>query len=323
MKMQIDKKSLLYKTREERAEFYKTVRAEWEHALLYDADLSKLYPGVEDELFEGAIDVHAHVYPDFTPRSDDIISYSVEASKLGMRAICLKDHWFPSMTLAWAVEQHLKHLINKGELTRAVRVFGDITLNWEISTEMVKHALRYPNIKMIRMPSLNARGPMKNPKGLTIFDNEDRIIPVVKEILELSVQAKVGICSGHLSSEENIALAKLAKDCGARLIINHPVWMSIDELKECAKEGAYIGAYVHMFLPDIYMPGKDPLDTLSLIRQIGPEHVIIASDSSQLLNPTPIDGFRIMLRAMLGFGFTKEEIGVMFKENPSKLLWLD
>ncbi|MEM2455377.1 MAG: DUF6282 family protein [Candidatus Bathyarchaeia archaeon] len=322
--MKIDKISLLYKTPEERREFYRSVGPEWEHALLYDEDFSKIYPGIEDELFKDAIDVHPHVYPDFTTRSDDIISYAIEASKLGMRAICLKDHWFPSMTLAWAVEQHLKYLVSKGELPRAVRVFGDITLNWQINPEMVKHALRYPNIKMIRMPSLNARGPRKmNPKGLTIFNERDEIIPEVKEILELSVQAKVGVCSGHLSSEENIALARLAKDCGARLILNHPLWMSLDELKECAKEGAYIGAYVHMFLPDIYGPGKDPLTTLSVIRQVGPEHVIIASDSSQLLNPKPIEGLRLMLRAMLGFHFTKEEIEIMFKRNPAKLLWLE
>jgi len=317
-----DKRSILDKTPAERLEVYRK-GAEWEHAMLYDPDMNKLYRGIEDELFVDAIDLHPHVYPDFASRSDDIVHYAIEASKLGMRAICLKDHWFPTMTLAWAVEQHLNYMVSKGDLPKAVRVFGDITLNWQINTEMVKTALKYPNIKMIRMPSLNASGPHKNPNGLSIFDKEDKIIPAVKEILELAVQAKVGVCSGHLSSEENIALAKLSKECGARLVINHPVWMTIDELKQCVKEGAYVGIYVHTSVPNFYFPMMDPVNFLSIIKHVGPENVIIASDSSQILNPTPIEGFRQMLRTLLGFGFSKSEIGAMFKVNPAKLLWLD
>jgi hypothetical protein len=36
-----------------------------------------------------------------------------------------------------------------------------------------------------------------------------------------------------------------------------------------------------------------------------------------------IDGMRVLIRALLGFGIKPDEISVMLKDNPAKLMWLD
>ena len=36
-------------------------------------EMLKIYPGIENELLEGAIDCHIHAFPDFVHRSQDMI----------------------------------------------------------------------------------------------------------------------------------------------------------------------------------------------------------------------------------------------------------
>lgn len=63
-------------------------------------EMLKIYPGIENELLEGAIDCHIHAFPDFVHRSQDMIQIAIEASKCSMRAIAFKDHWNISATSA-------------------------------------------------------------------------------------------------------------------------------------------------------------------------------------------------------------------------------
>ena len=49
-------------------------------------EMLKIYPGIENELLQGAIDCHIHAFPDFVHRSQDMIQIAIEASKCGMRA---------------------------------------------------------------------------------------------------------------------------------------------------------------------------------------------------------------------------------------------
>jgi hypothetical protein len=36
-----------------------------------------------------------------------------------------------------------------------------------------------------------------------------------------------------------------------------------------------------------------------------------------------IDGMRVFIRALLGFGIKPNEVSVMLKDNPAKLMWLE
>jgi len=67
----------------------------------------------------------------------------------------------------------------------------------------------------------------------------------------------------------------------------------------------------------------DPMETIRTIKAIGPERCIIGSDFGQVLHMDAIDGMRVFIRALLGFGITPQQIKVMLKDNPAKLMWLD
>jgi hypothetical protein len=49
----------------------------------------------------------------------------------------------------------------------------------------------------------------------------------------------------------------------------------------------------------------------------------IGSDFGQVLHMDAIDGMRVFIRALLGFGIKPDEIKTMLKDNPAKLMWLD
>jgi predicted metal-dependent phosphotriesterase family hydrolase len=65
------------------------------------------------------------------------------------------------------------------------------------------------------------------------------------------------------------------------------------------------------------------METVSAIKAIRPERCIIGSDFGQVLHMHSIDGMRVFIRALLAFGIKENEVKVMLKDNPAKLMWLD
>ncbi|MBI4491456.1 MAG: hypothetical protein HY690_01530, partial [Chloroflexi bacterium] len=87
--------------------------------------------------------------------------------------------------------------------------------------------------------------------------------------------------------------------------------------------GVYVGTYSQPMIPSLYQPVCDPMDTIRTIKAIGAERCIIGSDFGQVLHVKSIDGMRIFIRALLGFGISRKEITTMIRDNPAKLMWLE
>jgi hypothetical protein len=59
------------------------------------------------------------------------------------------------------------------------------------------------------------------------------------------------------------------------------------------------------------------METIRTIKEIGPDRCIIGSDFGQVLHMDAIDGMRVFIRALLGFGIKPEpgEINVVGLEG--------
>lgn len=55
---------------------------------------------------------------------------------------------------------------------------------------------------------------------------------------------------------------------------------------------------------------------------MGPEHYVLASDLGQVNNLAPPEGLRVYIDLLLERGFTVEDISLMVKENPERVLGL-
>ena len=56
------------------------------YEMMYD-----IYAGIEDEVLDGCVDTHNHIYPDYVPRTTDIVRFAINCSQVGYRAVVCKD----------------------------------------------------------------------------------------------------------------------------------------------------------------------------------------------------------------------------------------
>src|SRR5260370_3475270 len=115
-------------------------------------EMLKIYPGIENELLQGAIDCHIHAFPDFVHRSQDMIQIAIEASKTGMRAIAFKDHWNISATSAYLTQRYIDDMIARGELTHRVEVYGGVGRGFGQRTRYRPLRLCYPQLNINLFP---------------------------------------------------------------------------------------------------------------------------------------------------------------------------
>jgi hypothetical protein len=221
-------------------------------------------------------------------------------------------------------------MVQKGDLPQSIQVYGGIGVNFRMDVAMVETALRYPNCKMIWFPTFQSTGyyrTLGKKAGIPLIDEKGKVTPEVEQVLELSVKSKVGVGLGHTDFKELYPVAKKAKEIGARTVLDHPLLelnkLTIDEMKEIASLGTYVGAYCQPMIPSLYQPVADPFETVNLIKTIGADKCVIGGDFGQVLHVKSIEGNRIFVRALLGFGIPKQDIITMFKTNARKLLWLD
>ncbi len=295
-------------------------------------EMLKIYPGIENELLNGAIDCHIHAYPDFVYRSQDMIQMAEEASRAGMRALAFKDHWNISCNAAYLTQRHLDSLVERGELGHRVEVYGGAGTCFGMNPEYIRVALQYPNMKMIWFPTFTSLGfwrgaghPEKG--GVRLVSEDGTVLSEVVEIMKMAVEKKVGIGFGHTDFKELLPLAKKAKELGVRAALDHPLLelnkLLLEEMKELAGLGVYVGTYCQPMIPSLYQPVADPMETIKTIKEIGPKRCIIGSDFGQVLHMDAIDGMRVFIRALLAFGIKPDEVRVMLKDNPARLMWLD
>ncbi|MDE3111347.1 MAG: hypothetical protein KGN00_05810 [Chloroflexota bacterium] len=296
-------------------------------------EIAKIHPGIENEIMEGAIDNHVHAFPDFVYRAQDMIEVAIDASKAKMRALAFKDHWNVSANAAYLAQRHVDHLVEEGKLDHRVEIYGGAGTCHGMNAEYVRVALQYPNVKMIWFPTFTSKGFWRGAgqpdhEGVRLVDESTgTVLPEVKKIMEMAAEKRVGIGLGHTDFIELLPLAKLAKDIGARCVLDHPLLelnkLLLDEMKRLADLGVYVGTYCQPMIPSIYQPVADPFETVKVVQEIGPERCVIASDFGQVMHVNSIDGMRIFVRALLGFGVKPKDVKTMISQNPAKLMYLD
>jgi hypothetical protein len=147
------------------------------------------------------------------------------------------------------------------------------------------------------------------------------------------------LSTGHLLPEENLMVLREAKRQGITQLTTTHVNLdppalagSIETMQEVAKLGAYLEFASKTQLPgglDNHVAFDKPATTeqrnaydAKVIRQIGPEHVILEGDLGAIRNELGPDGLAAYVTNLRKLGFTKAETDMMTKTNPAKLLGL-
>jgi len=286
-----------------------------------------------DNPLVGVIDFHAHSGPDAWPRSVDDFELARLAKRAGMRGLVLKNHFTSTADRAALVMKEVE----------GIEVFGGIVLNGAvggINAEAVRQMIQFDGKrgKVVWLPTVDAENEVKrrnaNRPFVAVVKN-GKPVPELEEVFQLIAENNLVLAMGHSSPEESLLLITQAKKAGVRkIVVTHAMGFPIETTEDQMRRLAEMGAIIEcVWLTHIgggtLAPPDDPnryritvAQYAKVIKSIGAEHFLIASDLGQYLNPLHTDGMKAFVIGLHEQGLSDEEIDVVARQNPARLLGL-
>ena len=280
--------------------------------------------GLTDPALTGAIDLHAHYGPDAYERQWDAFEVVALAKARGMRGVVLKNHWTESAGLVQLIRKY-------GE--QGIEVFGSVTLDTPVGG-VNPMAVRYMADvegtwgRIVWMPTHDSEHEVRTlgqDRPFVRVSMNGELLPEVLEVIELIAEHGLTLATGHVTSDEALSILRVARARGVeRMIVTHPglgpqyTNMSLDELREAVDLGGYIEITASMLIGDD--EGRER--GLEILREIGPTHCFIASDSGLTGSPNHPDALVMAARVARNAGFSEPDLDLLFKTNPAHLLGL-
>lgn len=293
-----------------------------------------------DGLLRGAVDLHCHSGPSVMARRLDHIEAIEDAAAAGIRAILFKDHYYSATPITELLKKRYAHT--------GVTLLSGVTLNNTVgglNRYAVDHGIKL-GARIVWMPTFSAanhlhhhahdkdfdkkfptpKAKMLAPTPLTVLDAKGGLLDEVKFILDLIAEGDLVLSAGHLHISEIWPLLEEAKRRGVkRLLVNHPTYVvdaSIADIRSLVGLGAYVEHSMCMFIEGSIFKFYDR-DTLGELIAAGTvERTILGSDLGQKGNPTPVEGFKAVIRLCLDLGYGDGDIRRMISGNAAELLGL-
>jgi hypothetical protein len=276
---------------------------------------------------QGIVDIHVHSDPDSVPRSIDALDLAKLAKDEGMRALVLKNHWTPTVQLAYTV----------GRVVPGIEIYGAISLDRAVggvNPEAVRQqaALAGHRLRVVWMPTYDSENNVRFDRKTTPFASvasNGVLLPETIEVLKIIAKENLVLATGHSSAEEDLLLVREARKLGiSRIVVTHPlaaaIHMSISQMKEAAKMGAYVELCGNALLPTQPKNGQIPVEIyVQAIRAIGPDRAILSGDFGQAVNPVHTEAWKQYLGIMRRTGFSTAELDLMARTNPARLLGIE
>ena len=271
-------------------------------------------------LLEGAIDSLIHIAPD--PRRGriaDAHEVATEAKKIGMRGLVFKSNDYPTAPLADLVRKTV----------HGIEVFGALSLNEAVGgvNPRAVEASAKLGARVVWMPTHSSLWDRKMDGlqgGVPILGQDGRVLPEVREVLNLVKEFDLVLGAGHISTREILALFDESRRVGvSKFVVNHPLRVSGDAFPlQLQKEVTASGAFIeHCLVSTMPKSGNlAPEKIAEAVHYVGAERCFLSTDLGQLFNPPPWEGMRLMVNTFLRCGLSERELTILIKENPRRLL---
>jgi len=258
----------------------------------------------------GLVDFHLHAAPDVRPRRLTWLQLAEDARAAGMAGLVAKSHHAVTADVAAVVQEAMPGL----------RVWGGVTLNRAvggINPDAVSAALAM-NGRIVWLPTHDAVDSAAGPP-LPILTDRGKLRDEVMEVIDLVVDARAVLCTGHLGQREVMAVAEYARGRDCNVVVTHPEHR-VNHIDVAAqKELSAAGAVLERLLPRAHTV-TDLTGIAARIGEVGCESSVLGSDLGQPDQPHPVDGFAGFITGLTKLGFSDQEIGHMARELPLALL---
>jgi len=289
----------------------------------------------QDHLLDGVIDFHCHSGPDVLGRLINDFELVRQAKAAGMRAIVLKNHYTMTADRAQLAMQEIG----------GIQVYGGIVLNRSVgglNLEAVSKMIQMDGRrgKVVWLPTYDSEAQVKSGKDARPFVavvRDGKPVPELAEIFKLIADHDLILETGHSAAAESVILVDAAKKAGIkRIVVTHALSVpgggaTDEQLKQMSDMGAIMELTWLAQLPGAQtpvVPGATlPRVTLAayarVIQLIGAQHFLISSDMGQMANPPHVKAMRSFILGLNELGLSDEQIDLVARKNPAKLLGLD
>lgn len=283
----------------------------------------------------GAIDLHVHTAPDVYPRSVSDDELLIDARAAGMRAVLLKSHHTltadrATLAVERAGEVDGFRLVGGLVLNRTVGGLNPVAVETAIEfgarqiwlpTIHAEHCMRTAEVEFVRAEVRRGREPV------VVVGEDGEPTAGALQVLEIARDADVALATGHLGPAESLTVLRAAHDMGLRrLLVTHPL-MSFTrfdraQMRAAVELGAKLELCALSCIPEWHDP-VSPAQSAAAIRDVGCEHVVLASDGGQEWNARPPAMLRTFATALHAAGIAEEDLRRMLCDNPAELIGLE
>ena len=268
----------------------------------------------------GAIDFHVHSGPDSRPRSVTDLEVARMTQRAGMRGIVLKNHFTMTADRAALAMDQVDDL----------EIFGAVVLNRAVgglNAEAVRQMVQFSGGrgKVVWLPTFDAEYYITAQGSSDPFVSVTRSgapLPELAEIFTLVAQNDLVLAMGHSSPEEVLILIPEARRYGVEQILVTHVF-SQGPSRAQMQQMADAGAILEIDWYAVYLGNRTVTEYVSAIQEIGAEHFLMSSDLGQATSPSHVDGLRAYVTAFRNAGLTDDQIDLMLRRNPARLLGLE
>ena len=273
----------------------------------------------------GVIDTHVHSAPDVRERKMTDLELMEAGVKYGVRSIVIKSH-----AMATAGRAVLVNAVRQEKYPDSDFVmFGGAVLNSQlggINPKAAEAALKIGG-KIIWLPTFDSEFTLQREgrSGGVPVVKDGKVAEEVKDVIRLVKDYDAVLATGHISPKEIFLVAEAACSLGLKKIVaNHPesglVGLTIREMKRLAEDyGVFLEHCYQQPVGGGRYESNEEI-TLQSVKEIGAEHIIIATDAGQKQNPWWYEELEDSIARLERNGVTKREIDLMTKANPAYVL---
>lgn len=276
------------------------------------------------EKTKGIIDLHYHSGPDVKMRKLNDLELMEQGVRLEVRAVVIKTHYSPT-----AGRAALANFLRKEKYPDSdFELVGSIVLNhsvgglnpYALETELKLGA------KVVWLPTLDAENENRKAgkSGGIQLVRDGKAVPELGPVFALIRDYDACLQTGHISGEEVFPVVEAARKVGVRkIVVTHPEYHIVGMTLE--QQARIVRDYGVLLERETAQPvGSQIVSNLAsnveAIRALGAEYFILATDSGQINTPFWQDTLRESLNYYSHAGISQEEIDMMTKRNPGKML---
>lgn len=290
------------------------------------------------ERLKGTVDSHVHCGPHINQRTVTVFDAVRQAAAAGQIGLGIMDVFANTSGLAALAMRELGGL--------GVEVFGGIILEpyvGGIDPRVVGLALAMgygegTGARFVSLPCHHTRFVAQSERRPPDYVARCFAVPetgplpdALAEILDLVAAAGAVFNTGHVTGTEAARLVEEAARRGVARVLCPASYFTTDEARTIAGFGAYL-EFSFFVLSHATAVGQTMIDSekhrfppvsiesvAEKIRAVGPERVVLGSDSGAYVLPPPVEAFREFLIMIHGAGFSEAEIATMAARNPAHL----